>query len=1056
MKKNLLLLLLTMLGGLSLFGQKTYENFETGGTIAFVGLNGTYNGIVANPSSDAVNGSANVGSYTNAPAFDFCFALGTLSAPVDLSEYNLLKMKIWSPTAPCKALLKFEGGGNGQEKFVDITVANQWVEYEFDLSGGAAKTGMNKILVSFNSFVLGDTATYYFDDIVAVKNQKCYADFEGPGLTFLGLDGVLTAPSPNPGANQINSSANSAKYEKSNTHAYSLILADNGAAFDLSVYNVFKIKVYATAPTSFIFKLEGTGGGFEQKKNIAVTGAWQEYSFDFSAQAANTGLSKIVMFFDPGVETSGDTYYFDDVCAVPTACAGVTADPDYLDDFECNRNATYGGGWDSLFVVNNPHINGDNTSSKVGEWHDPSGPGTEWWALLMNNDDAIDLTTKNQFSLQVWAPKAGKLLMKLEGGPGAAKEVFVDMVPNQWTTYTADFSAQAGLGHKHLVLFFNAGVNGEAGDIYYFDNVKLAAKAIAPPLENFEGGLHLGWQPLDQNNTLHGNFSAPTANSNPNAVNGSANVGCYEKGASPFSTLQAFSLTNFDLSIYEQFNVDVLSPATAAVGTEVTMQLNSPTAGNVEAKAKIKTPGQWETLGFDFSGFNAVTDFAEIRLIFDANATNLGQSWCIDNVNQSKVTIDPCANTVPILNILDDYECQRNYVEIFYGKDDLKVVNNPYLAPANGSLKVGQYDDPANNQWAGLGMNLGAAPDLSIYNHLQMIVYAPAFAAGAKFLFKLEGGTTGQVEKWVDLPGTDSWVKFDVDFSSAVGTDNPKLIIFANGGVDNPLTTYYYDNIKWSRAGYNGCFDTHESPTSSVTNFKYFANGHLEASGYGFETVANPNPGGVNNSGTVGKFVKASDGAPYAGMYADLDAPIDWKGSKTMKASVLMDHIGNFTIKLEGDDVNHFQLENPVANTKTGEWERLSYDFSAVPDNSEFDRLTLFFDLGIDATGADVTSYFDDLSIGASDCISAIWQPLPVEPMKVTPNPTTDILRVENFRDVAHLLVLNALGQRVADVDTGGALKTELDVSRFPAGVYTLAGYNRGGLLVGNAKFVKQ
>ncbi|MFN4257337.1 MAG: T9SS type A sorting domain-containing protein [Saprospiraceae bacterium] len=1053
MMKKFFTLLLLLAGWQFASAQITYEDFESGASVSWVGLNGTYNGVVANPDPSG-NSSAFVGSYTNAPAFDFCFALGTLPAPVDLSEYNLVRMKIWSPTAPAKALLKFEGGGNAVEKFVDITVANQWVEYEFDLSAGAAKTGMDKILVSFNSFVLGDDKTYYFDDIVAVKNERCYNDFEGPSLlNFQGLDGVLTAPEPNPGANQINGSANCAKYVKSGAHAYSLILADNGAPFDLTTYNVFKIKVYATAPTSMIFKIEGTGGGFEKRKNIAVTNAWQEYYFDFSAQAANTGLSKIVMFFDPGVETSTDTYYFDDVCAVPSSCVGATADPNVLDDFECNRNATYALGWDSLHVVKNPQVNGDNPSAKVGQWRDPAGPGTEWAALVLDNDDPIDLSTRNQFSLQMWAPRTGKLLMKLEGGAGPAKEVFADVTEtNKWVTYTADFSAQAGAGHKKFVLFFNAGVNGDAGDVYYFDNVKLTAPTAAPPLEDFEGGIHLGWQPLDQNTVLHGNFTAPTNNPTPGGSNTSASVGCYSKGASAFSTLQAFSLTAFDLSAFAQFNLDVLAPAG---GGEVTMQLSSPTQGNKEAKATVKTPGAWETLSFDFSAHSAITDFQEVRLIFNSGTAASGESWCIDNLRQSEVTVDPCAGVAPVPNIVDDFECQRNYTKIFYGDTDIKVVNNPHLAPENPSLKVGEYKDPANQPWAGIGFEFPAAFDLSVLNQLECKIWSPN--TGVPVLFKLEGSGAG-VEVFKDITEKDKWVKYKIDFSAANPTQHTKLVIFIGAGVDGPGATYFIDDLKWVRAGYNGCIDDHETAASSISNFKYFANGSLEAQGYTFEIVDNPNPSGINLSTKVGKFVKAGDGAPFAGMYADLGAPIDFKGVKTMKAKVHMDHIGNFAIKLEGSATGVPAIELPVANTKTNQWEELTYDFSSVPDNAEYQRLTLFFDLSIDATGQDVTSYFDDLVVGTGSCapIIGVFNPLPVEALVVSPNPASDLLRIENFGDVARLDIFNAYGQRVASVNASGDLRTEIDVTRFATGVYTIAGRNDKGLLIGNAKFVKQ
>ncbi len=732
----------------------------------------------------------------------------------------------------------------------------------------------------------------------------------------------------------------------------------------------------------------------------------------------------------------------------------MTADPDFIDDFECNRNAAYALGWDSLSVVKNPAPTGDNNSSKVGKWNDPAGPGTEWAAMVIANADPIDLSVRNQFSLQVWAPKTGRILIKLEGGPNPAKEIFVDITEtNKWVTYTGDFSDQVGKGHKSWVLFFNAGVNGEAGDVYYFDNVKLTAPPAAPPLEDFEAGISLGWQPLDQNGPIHGIFNGPTPNPNPNNVNNSANVGCYTKGASQFSTLQAFSLNNFDLSIYPQFNLDVLSPAT---GGTVTMQLNSLIEGNKTATATITTPGAWETLNFDFSAFNAITDFSELRLIFNAGTAAAGETWCIDNLRQSEATVDPCAGVVAIPNIVDDFECQRNYTQIFYGASDVKVVNNPHLAPENGSLKVGEYTDPAGagTEFAGIGFEFPAPPDLSLYNQLQLQVWAPF--DNVPFMFKLEGSGQG-IEIFDTLTTGNKWHKFNIDFSQYVGTQHPKLIIFFNVLSPTGGGTYFVDNIRWNRAGYNGCANDYETPATTISNFKYFANGALEAANYQFEVVSNPNPSGINTSANVGKFVKAGDAQSFAGMYADLEAPLDWKGVKTARAKVHMDHIGNFTIKVEGDAVNGASAEVPVPNTAINAWEELTFNFSAVPDNSEFKRLTVFFDLGIDATGQDVTSFFDEIVIGNGSCSTvAVFQPLPLEAMKVSPNPVTDRLRVDNFQNVARIEISDMLGRRVAALNTSGDLRTEIDVTRFPAGMYSLTGFNGQGQPIGYAKFVKQ
>ncbi len=170
-----------------------------------------------------------------------------------------------------------------------------------------------------------------------------------------------------------------------------------------------------------------------------------------------------------------------------------------------------------------------------------------------------------------------------------------------------------------------------------------------------------------------------------------------------------------------------------------------------------------------------------------------------------------------------------------------------------------------------------------------------------------------------------------------------------------------------------------------------------------------------------------------------------------------MNHIGNFAVKVEGSATGAPNFEIPVANTKINEWEELTYDFSVVPDNGEYKRITVFVDLGIDATGADVTSYFDDIVLGDGSCqMVNVFNPGPVETMKVSPNPVTDELNVRNFEGVVRIDIMNVFGQRVASISTNGENQTDINVTQLPAGVYALTGFNKQGLLIGNAKFVKQ
>lgn len=259
-------------------------------------------------------------------------------------------------------------------------------------------------------------------------SQVVLEDFEGGAkLPWNAIEGSFTVTDNPVGGDilGINSSSKVGQYTKKAGSAFSLFLAELTTPLDLSVNNQFKIKVKAPVATAFILKLEGPGFGIEQTKNIAVADQWIEYTFNFSAAKERTNLNKILLFFDPGVDASSDTYLFDDLVATPSgACSGIAADPNIWDDFECQRNISYGlPGLTDYTVVDNPDKSGINTSDKVGRYRDTL---SEWHAFVMDYGRAIPLDQRSLFSMKLWAPRSGRLLVKMEA-QGIQKEVFVNI-----------------------------------------------------------------------------------------------------------------------------------------------------------------------------------------------------------------------------------------------------------------------------------------------------------------------------------------------------------------------------------------------------------------------------------------------------------------------------------------------------------------------------------------------------------------------------------------------------------------------------------------------------
>ncbi|MCB0638670.1 MAG: hypothetical protein KDC54_18695, partial [Lewinella sp.] len=439
--------------------------------------------------------------------------------------------------------------------------------------------------------------------------QVVYEDFEGgadqPWNGSFGdgtFNGVVENPAIMDAAQDplgINPAGEVGSYTKSGEHSYSLLIAVMENPMDLSVNNQFSIMVNSPVATRVLFKLEGTGEAIEAVKNIAITDKWIKYDFDFSGAAAMTTLNKIIIFFDPGVTESADTYLFDNIVASPAGpCAGTVANPLIVDDFECQRNGTLASpGYLDVTPVANPDASGVNTSAMVGEYNDLAGGA--WHALVYDWNTGGDFPLAEGASvikIKVWTNKAGTLKGKLEGGMSPAIEVDNAVSElNTWVEYSFDFSSQIGADHEKLVFFFNAGVEPEEGDIYYIDDIVFAPVPAAPALEDFEPQ-KLTWESLG-GAAVFGSFDGQIANPDASGANTSANVGQYTKGSSEFGGLKANLPGDFTIETFPQLNLDVWAPANA---TTVTMKLFSPTQGLVDASATLSTTQAWETLSFTF------------------------------------------------------------------------------------------------------------------------------------------------------------------------------------------------------------------------------------------------------------------------------------------------------------------------------------------------------------------------------------------------------------------------------------------------------------------------
>jgi hypothetical protein len=124
---------------------------------------------IGNPDKSGLNETNFVLEYTKPQGSDawagFFYHLET---PINLTDESVFKLKVWSPRADIEAIMKLEvqGGPATGDLKADVTVAGEWIELEWDLSGQNKETNWNLIVVimDIDAHPVPTTETWYLDD----------------------------------------------------------------------------------------------------------------------------------------------------------------------------------------------------------------------------------------------------------------------------------------------------------------------------------------------------------------------------------------------------------------------------------------------------------------------------------------------------------------------------------------------------------------------------------------------------------------------------------------------------------------------------------------------------------------------------------------------------------------------------------------------------------------------------------------------------------------------------------------------------------------------------
>ncbi len=317
--------------------------------------------------------------------------------------------------------------------------------------------------------------------------------------------------------------------------------------------------------------------------------------------------------------------------------------------------------------------------------------------------------------------------------------------------------------------------------------------------------------------------------------------------------------------------------------------------------------------------------------------------------------LDTITISNPLLLPVDFESTTQNYAFVNFGGAESAVVDNPDPSDVNPSSRVGQLTKTDGSEvWAGSFLELGEPIDFSSLQQMSVKLWSPQ--AGIPVLLKLENATNGDifVELQQTLNTANAWEEMIFDFSGMdLSMEYSKVVIFFNFGTAGTGENYYYDDIRL----------TDGTPEIRFpVDFENIEPGFTGFGGAGAEVIDNPDPNGLNTSSRVVSFVKEEGSETWAGVFFDMDSPIDFSAGEKVRVKAWSPKAGaNVVLKFENLADSNIATELTVPTTVANEWEVLEFDFSGIDASNDYQRVVLFFDFGVNGTGE--AYYFDDLEL---------------------------------------------------------------------------------------------
>ena len=933
-------------------------DFETG-TFAFVDFDGGVATTIANPNKTGINTTATVAKMVKGAGAQWAGSKLKMVSPVDFSTKKVIKLKVWSPVAGKKLLLKFEGAGAAFEKEVATTVANTWEELTFDYTGVAGLNNLNDNMVFiFDLGTSGDgsaNSTYLFDEITQsagsapVTGATLPLDFEAANYTFVDFDGGVTTKVSNPQSNGINTSANAAKMVKGAGAIWAGSKIKMATPINFTTNKLFKVKVWSpVAGKKLTLKFEGTAGSFEQESTgVTAANTWEELTFDFSKVATNNAADFMVFIFDFGTVgdgSAGSTYLFDDV---KQASIPVVPSTNYLVSFETGSligiwNSFENPGQTGFEFANNPSKIGINVSDKVGRF--TAVPSGQRWAGCETASgsigtwelDATSTTVTMMVYKSVISPVGIKMATKFNGTTFEIKKNNTKI--NEWELMTFDISSFIKSGDATMINKFvvfpdfrsDTDPVRSSDVILYFDDIKFSAKKlfdpnyVAPPVDNPMVAAPI--PPVRNAADVKSIFSEAYAlykEGNWCQCWGQSTVvsDVVIVAGDNARLLKDFTYQGITLADGEVFNVSNMNKVhidlwfNDAKSVSLALVQQTP-GGSVEAALKF-TPTKTGWNSFDIDLNSTTMPGVDLSKVFQMKLTSekQGSNVFLDNFYFWRDATTLLAQMdLPVT--FDDATVDYSLVG-FGGAEGSTIVKDPTLA----TNKVAKVVKPAVSEtWA--GTTISAAAGLGFKNKIpfstsvtKMSVRVWSPDAGTIIRLKVEdhADKNRTVETESTVTTAKGWETVEFDFAKPVsGTAAlnlayiyDKATIFFGFGTKGTEKIYYFDDVKMieiakkPELSYGVASQTYlvGKPIYALTIVN--SGGLVPSNGY---TISPVLPAGLNFDTSTAVINGTPSALSQSTKYTVIGTNSSGSGNTTINIDVVRDlKSNNFTIETTGE-----------------------------------------------------------------------------------------------------------------------------------------------------------